>query len=370
MATYYWVGGSGTWDNVSTANWSASSGGAGGAGVPTAADTVIFDASSGTGICTTAVGSASANITVNSATLELKLGANHTNASAFTFTLGTVDLDVYTLTTQSTSSVNTNTRLLKFGTGKINVTGSGFTVWNYADLTNYAQTGVPTVELSANAASGNRTLNHGFQGGGSEASAVSFYITAGTDNISANSPLYTKTTDFTGFSGTRLNVAHWLYGDLVLSPTMTLSAGTVQTRFLATSGTQNVTTNGKTMDFPLIVDAPNATVAFQDALTLEATRSFTLTNGTVKFKDSATTTVGSFVTSGTNQKFLQSTLAGSQATLSQASGTVSASYLTIQDINATGGATWNLVNGSINQGNVSGWYVAHQQNAYYPGGMF
>lgn len=48
MATYYWVGGSGTWDNVATANWSTTSGGAGGSGPPNNADTVIFDANSGT----------------------------------------------------------------------------------------------------------------------------------------------------------------------------------------------------------------------------------------------------------------------------------------------------------------------------------
>lgn len=46
MATRYWVGGSGTWNNVTTTNWSATSGGAGGASVPTANDDVIFNAAS------------------------------------------------------------------------------------------------------------------------------------------------------------------------------------------------------------------------------------------------------------------------------------------------------------------------------------
>jgi hypothetical protein len=41
--TRYWVGGSGTWDATTTTNWSATSGGSGGASVPTSADTVIFD---------------------------------------------------------------------------------------------------------------------------------------------------------------------------------------------------------------------------------------------------------------------------------------------------------------------------------------
>jgi hypothetical protein len=357
MATYYWVGGSGTWDGVATANWSASSGGAGGSGPPLSGDTVIFDDNSGTGTCTTAAGSVSNLITLNSSNLILNLGANHTNGGSFTFTKGALDLDGFTLSASGAASSGTGIRSIAFGTGKVRLTGSGFTVWNFANLTNFSYTGTPTVELSANAASGNRTLNNGFQGGASEANAVSFYITAGTDTINANNPLYAKTTDFTGFSGTRLNFAHWLYGDLVLSSTMSLNAGTVQTRFLATSGAQNVTTNGKTLDFPLIVDAPSATVAFQDALTLGATRSFTLINGTVKLKDGATTTVGSFVTSSTNQKFLQSTVAGSQATLSQAGGTVNANNLTIKDINATGGATWNAytTNNNVDAGNNLGW---------------
>jgi hypothetical protein len=49
MATYYWVGGAGTWDGGTTSNWSASSGGLGGAGVPTSGDDVIFNTSSGFG---------------------------------------------------------------------------------------------------------------------------------------------------------------------------------------------------------------------------------------------------------------------------------------------------------------------------------
>lgn len=49
MATRYWVLGSGTWDTTTTTNWSATSGGAGGASAPTSADDVIFDANSNVG---------------------------------------------------------------------------------------------------------------------------------------------------------------------------------------------------------------------------------------------------------------------------------------------------------------------------------
>lgn len=58
MATRYWVGGSGTWS--STTKWSATSGGASGASVPTSADDVIFDANSASATFTVTI-SATAN---------------------------------------------------------------------------------------------------------------------------------------------------------------------------------------------------------------------------------------------------------------------------------------------------------------------
>lgn len=43
MANRYWVGGTGNWNPTNTANWSTSSGGSGGASVPTSSDSVFFD---------------------------------------------------------------------------------------------------------------------------------------------------------------------------------------------------------------------------------------------------------------------------------------------------------------------------------------
>lgn len=43
MANRYWVGGSGTWNSTNVTNWSTTSGGSGGASVPTSADSVFFD---------------------------------------------------------------------------------------------------------------------------------------------------------------------------------------------------------------------------------------------------------------------------------------------------------------------------------------
>ena len=85
--------------------------------------------------------------------------------------------------------------------------------------------------------------------------------------------------------------------------------------------------------------------------------SCTFSNGAIQFKDGVTSTVGAFSTYGTNQKTLESTTPGLTATLSQSSGTVNASYLTIKDITATGGATFNALwsNNNVDAGDNSGW---------------
>lgn len=52
MAARYWVGGTGTWNNSTTTNWSATSGGVGGASLPVTTDAVYLDANSGGGTVT------------------------------------------------------------------------------------------------------------------------------------------------------------------------------------------------------------------------------------------------------------------------------------------------------------------------------
>jgi hypothetical protein len=94
----------------------------------------------------------------------------------------------------------------------------------------------------------------------------------------------------------------------------------------------------------------------QDALTLGSTRTLTLTNGTLKLKSGTTSTVGALATAGSNRKYLSSTVVGSQATISAASGTITVTNLTIQDSNATGGATWDAQDiTNLNAGNNTGW---------------
>lgn len=268
-------------------------------------------------------------------------------------TNGVLNLNGFTLTTGIFSSSNSNARTIAFGAGNITITGNNTTVLGIADPTNLTVTGTPTVNATYSGAVGTRTFLVG--SGALQAQSVSMSISAGTDSVLVAGAY--RSLNFTGFSGTIVNDTRTLYGSLTISSGATVNAGASVTTFAATSGTQQITTNGKTLDFPLTFNGIGGTFAFQDALTQGSTRAFTITNGTVQLKAGVTSTVGSFVANSSSTKFLQSTTSGSQATLSQASGTVNVADLTIRDINAVGGATWNAYTDFENTdaGNNDGW---------------
>lgn len=305
MATYYWVGGTGTWDASDTTNWSASSGGAGGAGAPNNTDTVIFDAASGTGTCTTASGSACATATFDSATLNLLFGANHTMSGIFTLTSGSLDLGSFTLTCLRFSSSNTNTRSVAFGTGDITLTGNNAAIWNTATVTGFTYTGTPTVNCTYSGSTGSRTLSGGniATGGGTEFNCVSFNITAGTDTIVLSSSNGVKNINFTGFAGTRTNTSATIFGNCTFSTGMTLTAGANALTFGATSGIQLITTNGKTLDFPITQNGIGGTVQLQDNLTMGSTRTYTLTAGDLHINN-RTLSTGLFNSNNSNTRII------------------------------------------------------------------
>lgn len=420
MANRYWVGGSGTWDGSNTANWSATSGGAGGASVPTTADAVFVNASSGGGTIT--------------------LGAN-VSALSFTGTGATGNMD--------------------WNGFKISLAGNATTVWNVGSMTT---TGASErkVELTYSGSTGTRAIT---PGNFTDSSAISFYIIAGSDTvqfISGSTGRYGNV-DFTGFSGSwtaSSSSAQWvIYGNLKVSATMTLPSQTGTLFMAGASGTYTITSNGKTFDLPINFFG-GGTYTFADDFTVGSTRTVTLTAGTIDagtknvslgsfalaagtktltlgsktwtvtgaawnananstgltvnrgtatitmtsaspktfsgggftwptlnqggagvltiaqsntfanitntvqpatitLTAGTTQTVEAFGVSGTagNLITLNSSSAGNKATLSDSSGTINVSYMSIQDIAATGGAGWDAYtsNGNIDAGNNSGW---------------
>lgn len=196
MANRFWVGGTAAWDGTAGTKWAATSGGAGGQSVPTAADDVFFDAASG---AVTVTVSASANC------LSL-------NCTGFTGTItGTSTINVYANTTlasgmtwshsgnfvfQATSGSYTVTSAGKtFGAGLIfGVLGASTATWTLQDaltlvggITHTSGTfttnnhNVTAASLSSN--NGNtRTINLG-------SSTVTLSATSGTINFNNNAGL-------------------------------------------------------------------------------------------------------------------------------------------------------------------------------------
>lgn len=335
----------------------------------TSSGTTQFLASSGTKTLTSASKSFTGlTFGTASSTATFSLQDNVTATGTTTLTGGTLNLTGnsgnWTLSTAIFSSSNSNTRSIVFGTGNITLTGSSATICAMNAMTGFSYTGTPTFNATYSGAVGTRTFRIGSSSGATESNVINVNISAGSDIVDFAS--FVKNLNYTGFSGSLTVQGISVYGNLTYSAGMTNPSGTGATTFAATSGTQQITTNGKTLDIPLTFNGLGGTFAFQDALTQGSTRAFTISNGTVQLKASATSTVGSFTTSGSTQKYLQSTVAGTQATLSQASGTVSATYLTIRDIVATGGATWNAytTNNNIDAGNNTGWDFIAQLGRY------
>jgi len=274
----------------------------------------------------------------------LTLGSTRT----ITLTFGTLNLNGYTLSTGLFSSNNSNVRTLTSGGATITLTGSGTTIWNTGTSTNLTYTTIPTANANYSLSVGTRTINT------SATSQFNLNVTAGTDIVTNVAGSSFNNLNFTGFAGTFSNVGRSIFGNLTLSTGMTLTSGTLVTQFVSTS-TATITSNGKTIDFPITFDGIGGTFACQDALSVTST--LTITNGTLQLKSGTTNTVGTFVATSATIKSLQATTPGSQATISQASGTVNATNISIQDSNATGGAVWNASNtlGNVNLGNNTGW---------------
>jgi hypothetical protein len=224
-------------------------------------------------------------ITINSPSGTFQLAEATTCSGTVTLTQGTLDLNDFDLTCKTFSSSNSNTRSIDFGTGDINVTGNNTTVFSTANADGFSYIGTPTVNLTYSGSTGIRTINHGGTSGDTEANTLNYNITAGTDIISVSIGSSVKNLNFTGFSGTFTNNIRNIFGNLTISSGMTLSAGTYTTTFAATSGTQTITSAGKTFDFPININGVGGTFELQDALTLGASRTLTLTNGTLDLND-------------------------------------------------------------------------------------
>jgi hypothetical protein len=264
--------------------------------------TLVFSGQGTTQTITSAGVTFTNPIAITSPSGTVQLLDNLTSSNNLTLTLGTLDLNDFDLTCNIFSSTNANTRAIDFGSGEINLTGNAATILSMGTLTGFTYAGTPTINATYSGSTGTRTLNAGVTGV-TESTAMNLNITAGTDIVTLANNQSIKNLNFTGFSGTLTNQARFIYGNLTISSGMSLDAGASATIFSATSGTQQITTNGKTLDFPITINGVGTTVELQDALTIGSTRTLTLTNGTFTTNNYNVTT-GLFSSSNSNTRTL------------------------------------------------------------------
>jgi hypothetical protein len=187
MADRYWVGGTGTWNSSSTANWSAMSGGTNGASAPTSSDNVFFNASSGTGTVTITfnVPCASLNTTGVSASLlfspdtinvygSLTLGSTTTLSAAIGFTI-----NMRSTTTGNTVSCTTATPIingLTFGESNGTITTGG---WSFSSSITARNISLYTGALNTNG----QTVTVGDRFGDFASSGYTRSLTLGASTI-------------------------------------------------------------------------------------------------------------------------------------------------------------------------------------------
>lgn len=206
MANRYWVGGTAAWDNTAGTKWSTTSGGAGGAAVPTSSDDVFFNAASGAvSVNTGAVGNAlSLNFTGFTGTfsgaqdvnvygsLTLGSGMNLTYAGSFVFRATSTGWNI-------TTNGKTNPGLVVF-----NGVGGGWTFQDNYTSTNAAScfnltagtvdTNGKTITLTIGSflstGSGTRVLTLGASslliGGSFTMNGTNFTVNQGTSSIEVN----------------------------------------------------------------------------------------------------------------------------------------------------------------------------------------
>ncbi len=350
------------------------------------------------------------NLTITAGTLDVKSGSNYNvdvtgnyfNSGTFTARSGTVIFlgsGSQTITSGSSSFYNINLNAgagtytlqdaltisnnLLISSGTLDVkSGSNYAIsvgndWTNAGGTFTARSG--TVTITRTSASGTGDLTSGgssFYNLTENGSGVGYAL---SDNLTATNTLTltqgtlnanNKNVTVANFSSSNSNTRTITMG----SGTWTLNGtGTVWTTATTTGLTLNQNTStitisdtsstsktfaggGKTYNILTITGSGTGAVIFTGANTFG---NFTVNAPkTITFPASTTTTFsGTFTCSGSsgNVITLNSSSGGTQHTLSKASGTVDCDYMSIQDSNATGGATWNAGVNSTNVSDNSGW---------------
>ena len=323
---YYWVGNGGNWSDFAN-HWATTSGGSTmHTDYPGSADNVYFDANS-------------FNTAAQTVTLDVNASAQNmdwtgtTNSPTF---YGAYGIDL-TINGNLTFAPEVNKSL-----NDITLTGSG----------SYTHSTQGSVQNFTVAASGTYSLQD-------SVSFSSFNLYSGTLNTN-NQPIHVffNLTVLGDAGGTTLNLG----SSNVYANQFAINNYSNQPTILPGTSLLNLTT-GIYVQSNTISNFQFNKVIITGAGSIKGSNTFdelTLAPGaSVSFEDNETTTITSnFILNGTKAApiTLGSSVTGTQSTISMASGTVNGTYLILQDIAATGGATFNATQ-TIDNGNNNGWNI-------------
>lgn len=388
MANRYWVGGANIWDANAATKWSATSGGAGGASVPTSVDDVFFTNLS-TGTCVISAGNTGArsinctgftgelagsaaitvsgsvtlvagmaytytgtmtinatstltsggkthgNITLNSSgTLTLGDACTLGTTRNFALNAGTLNLNGFTLSTGVFITTTSNTRAITFGSANIALTStaaaSNILIIQFG--TNFSWTG--TGGFTRNQASTANVDVFG-GGGGTVSNAVNLTVNAGSSTLTFTTAGWFKNLIFTGSTCT-------VTGSVNMAGNLTLASGGTYTSVVPTFRASGIITSaGRTLGNTTI-NGSGIAVTLAGPTTVGTTNTTTLTAGTLNLAG-FTLSTGIFSSSGTTTREI-SFGAGNIALTSTTAATTVLSMATATNFTftGTGGFTRNM----------------------------
>lgn len=364
----YWVGGSGDWNDA--AHWSTTSGGLGGACIPTVGDDVYFDANSG-------FTAASRTVTVNNgnAYFHNMSWAGALNDPILTKS-GAWGMECWgsSLILNPVSTLNISPLTMKGAEAAI-LTGQ--CKGNFSLLVDKAGSGLTLGNNFSNAAAVFTLLNGNFSTAGHSVMA-SVITNDGVNNL-MTLDISGSTIDagvrYDGNTSNRtLNAANSIINGSVILNGFTYHIINVSGTANTNARLSNVTVTSLTFTNPSASSAVGVNGANNNIGRLEYMGSGGMygTNNTIDtlvffpgniytFTAGTNTAItGGWYGSGTPCRLteIKSSSTSSPATITKSSGTVLFDYIRLQQMSATGGASFETKEHSIDLGGNSGWTIA------------
>lgn len=335
MANRFWILGTGNWSD--TAHWSTSTGGTGGASVPTSADNTYFDANSFT--------AAGQTVTVNTAANCLDMdwtGATNSPTFSGTSSFGISIYGSFTLISSMNISVLGSKTFAATSAGKT-ITTAGKTLSTGA--VSFDGVGGGWILQNDFVTTGIIVLNNGsLNTNGKLVSCTNFNSsTTATRSLSLTSSIITLSGSWNFGTTTGLTIYISNSTIKLTGDSKTFAGGGLTYNNVELTGT------------PITISGSNT---FND-LKFTAGKTVNITAGTTQ-----TITSISGVGAGGKLITLQSTVPGTRFTISKPSGNVNVDYYSIKDCATTGGASF-YARHSVDNGNNQGWTFIKSTHLFF-----